>query len=94
MKINKETLKEKLKEAQANDDSHIMDRMVDITYGMATKIPVVGKYAKTSLDKIDALENTKKFSSKVFKPFFPFVSVDKKYTEKFVKDAEKKEETK
>jgi len=94
MKINKETLKEKLKEAQANDDSHVMDRMIDITYGMATHVPVVGKFAKTSLDKIDALENTKKFSSKLFKPFFPFVKVDKKYTEKFVQSAEKKEETK
>jgi len=94
MTINKETLKEKLKAAQANDDSHIMDRMVDITYGMATHVPLVGKYAKTSLDKMDALKNTKKISSKFFKPFFPFFKVDKKHTEKFVQATEKKEETK
>ena len=90
MTINKETLKEKLKEAQANDDSHVMDRMIDITYGMTTKMPVVGKFAKTSLDKMDALANAKRFSSKLFKPFFPFPKVDKKYTEKFVEDSAEK----
>jgi len=92
MAITKEKIKEKIKEMQANDDNHIMDRMIDVTYAMTTKVPVLGKYAKKSLDKMDALENTKKFSSKLFKPFFPFPKVDKKYTEKFV--VESAEETK
>ena len=83
MKINKETIKEKLIKAQANDDSHIMDRMLDVTYALTTKMPIVGKYAKTSLDKADILNRAKATSSKVFKPFFPFPKVDKKYTEKF-----------
>ena len=91
MAITKETITDKIKELQANDDNHIMDRMIDVTYGMTTKVPVLGKFAKTSLDKMDALENTKKFSSKLFKPFFPFPKVDKKYTEKFVTDATEKE---
>ena len=92
MAITKEIITNKIKEMQANDDNHIMDRMIDVTYGMTTKVPVLGKFAKTSLDKMDALGNAKKFSSKLFKPFFPFPKVDKKYTEKFV--AEKTEESK
>jgi len=92
MAITKETITDKIKELQANDDNHIMDRMIDVTYGMTTKMPIMGKFAKTSLDKMDALENAKKYSSKVFKPFFPFPKVDKKYTEKFVEDSA--EETK
>jgi len=93
MAITKETITDKIKELQANDNNHIMDRMIDVTYGMTTKVPVLGKFAKTSLDKMDALENAKKFSSKLFKPFFPFPKVDKKYTEKFVEET-KAEETK
>jgi len=85
MKINKETIKEKLVEAQANDNSHIMDRMLDVTYALTTKIPIIGKYAKVSLDKADVLNRAKATSSKVFKPFFPFPKVDKKYTQKFTK---------
>ncbi len=90
MAITKETITDKIKDMQANDDNHIMDRMIDITYGMTTKMPVVGKFAKTSLDKMDALANAKRFSSKLFKPFFPFPKVDKKYTEKFVEDSAEK----
>jgi len=92
MTITKETITNKIKEMQANDDNHIMDRMIDVTYGMTTKVPVMGKYAKKSLDKMDALENAKKFSSKLFKPFFPFPKVDKKYTEKFVEDTKEEKE--
>ena len=96
MKITKETVKEKLKESQANDNTHIMDRMLDITYGLTTKMPLFGKFAKKSLDKVDALDNAKKFTSKVFKPFFPFPKIDSKRTEKFVEEKEKvvKEEVK
>ncbi len=92
MAITTETIKEKIKNLQANDDNHIMDRMLDVTYGMTTKMPVMGEFAKKSLDKMDALENAKKFSSKVFKPFFPFPKVDKKYTEKFVEETKKEQE--
>jgi len=92
MAISKETIKEKFKKAQANDNTHVMDRMLDITYGLTTKMPLFGKIAKKSLDKMEALENAKAFSSKVFKPFFPFPKVDQKHTEKFVE--EKAEETK
>ncbi len=92
MTITKETIKERFKEAQANDNTHVMDRMLDITYGLTTKMPLFGKLAKTSLDKIDALENAKTLSSKVFKPFFPFPKVDPKRTEKFVEDNKKEEE--
>ena len=86
MSINKETIKEKFKEAQANDNSHIMDRMLDITYALTTKMPLFGKFAKKSLDKIDAVERAKATSSKIFKPFFPFPKIDKKYTEKLVEE--------
>jgi hypothetical protein len=86
MKTTKETVKEKFKDAQANDNSHVMDRMLDITYGLTTKMPLFGKFAKKSLDKMDALKNAKAFSSKVFKPFFPFPKVDAKHTEKFVEE--------
>jgi len=88
MKSAKEILKDKFKNAQTNDDSHVMDRMLDVTYGLATKVPVFGKYAKDALDKTNALENAKKITSKVFKPFFPSPKVDKKHTEKFVKGKE------
>jgi len=97
MTINKETIKEKFTDAQANDNSHVMDRMIDITYALTTKMPLFGKFAKKSLDKMDALERTKATSSKLFKPFFPFPKVDKKYTEKLVEEetaTETKAETK
>ena len=90
MAITKEKIKENLKKKQVNDNTHVMDRMLDITYGLTTKVPVFGKIAKKSLDKMDALENAKAFSSKVFKPFFPFPKVDAKHTEKFVTEEEKK----
>jgi len=86
MSADKKTIKEKFKEAQANDNSHIMDRMADIAYALTTKMPLFGKVAKKSLDKMDALERTKATSSKLFKPFFPFPKVDKKYTEKEVEE--------
>jgi hypothetical protein len=89
--MNKETIKEKFTEAQANDNTHIMDRMLDITYALTTKMPLFGKFAKKSLDKMDALNRAKAVSSKVFKPFFPFPKVDKKHTEKFVEEKEKTE---
>ena len=92
MATSKETIKDKFKKAQANDNTHVMDRMLDITYGLTTKMPLFGKIAKKSLDKMDALETAKAFSSKVFKPFFPFPKVDSKRTEKFVE--EKTEEAK
>lgn len=92
MAISKETIKDKFKKAQANDNTHVMDRMLDITYGLTTKMPLFGKIAKKSLDKMDALETAKAFSSKVFKPFFPFPKVDSKRTEKFVEDNKKEEE--
>jgi len=86
MAITKEKITDKIKELQANDNNHIMDRMLDVTYGMTTKVPLMGKYAKKSLDKMDALSNAKAFSSKVFKPFFPFPKVDAKHTQKFVEE--------
>ena len=92
MAITKETIKEKFKEAQANDNTHVMDRMLDIAYGLTTKMPLFGKFAKKSLDKMEALENAKKFSSKTFKPFFPFPKVDPKRTEKFVEETEEESE--
>ena len=88
MEDNKKTIKEKFKDAQANDNTHVMDRMLDITYGLTTKMPLFGKFAKKSLDKMDALQNAKAFTSKVFKPFFPSPKTDPKRTEKFVKDKE------
>ena len=60
-----------------------MDRMIDMTYAMTTKMPFFGKIAKKPLDEMDALSRTKSISSKYFKPFFPFPKVDKKFTEKF-----------
>ncbi len=78
-----------IKDSHASDDSHVFDRMADIMYGMTTKMPLVGKYAKPPLDDINALKNTKLFTSKVFKPIFPFFKVDKKYTKFFVDEAPK-----
>ena len=75
------------KDSHASDDSHIFDRMADVMYGMTTKMPLAGQYVKTPLDKIDALAKTKLFTSKVFKPIFPFFRVDKKYTKMFVDEA-------
>ena len=88
MAINKETIKEKFTQAQANDNSHVMDRMIDITYALTTKMPLFGKFAKKALDKVDAVDRAKATTSKVFKPFFPFPKVDKKYTEKLVEEKE------
>jgi hypothetical protein len=86
----KKRIKEKfVDESHVSDDSHILDRMTDVMYGVSTKMPVIGKYVKAPLDKIDALNKTKIFTSKVFKPIFPFFKVDKKYTEILVKDAPK-----
>jgi len=76
-----------LKDSHASDDTHIFDRMADVMYGLTTKMPLVGKYAKSPLDDIDALKNTKLFTSKVFKPIFPFFKLDKKYTKFFVNEA-------
>jgi len=76
-----------LHDSHASDDSHVFDRMADVMYGMTTKMPLVGKYVKKPLDQIDALNRTKIFTSKVFKPIFPFFKVDKKYTEKLVDEA-------
>ena len=88
----KKRIKDKLtKDSHASDDSHVFDRMADVMYGMTTKMPVFGKYAKTPLDKMDVLNKTKMFTSKAFKPIFPFFKVDKKYTEKFVNEAPKKD---
>ena len=80
-----------IKDSHASDDSHIFDRMTDVMYGMTTKMPLAGKYVKIPLDKIDALDKTKLFTSKVFKPIFPFFKVDKKYTKFFVDKAPQKE---
>jgi len=82
------------KDSHASDDSHIFDRMTDIMYGMTTKMPFAGKYVKVPLDNVDALDNTKLFTSKVFKPIFPFFKVDKKYTKFFVDEAPKKSDNK
>ena len=79
-----------IKDSHASDDSHIFDRMADMMYGMTTKMPLVGKYAKVPLDNINALDKTKLFTSKVFKPIFPFFRVDKKYTQFFVDEAPNK----
>ena len=76
-----------VKDSHASDDSHIFDRMADVMYGMTTKMPLAGKYIKPPLDDIDALKKTKFFTSKVFKPIFPFFKVDKKYTKFFVDEA-------
>ena len=78
-----------LHESHDNDDSHVFDRMTDIMYGMTTKMPLFGKLAKVPLDKIDALNKTKLFTSKTFKPIFPFFKVDKKYTKLLVDEAPK-----
>ena len=78
-----------VKDSHASDDSHVFDRMADVMYGMTTKMPLVGKYAKIPLDNIDALDKTKLFTSKVFKPIFPFFKVDKKYTQYFVDESPK-----
>lgn len=92
--IKSRVKKKVMTDSHASDDSHVFDRMADVMYGMTTKMPLVGKYAKIPLDKIDALNNTKMFTSKVFKPIFPFFKVDKKYTQKLVDEApeHKKEE--
>ena len=74
-------------DSHASDDSHVFDRMADVMYGMTTKMPLFGKYVKTPLDKIDALNKTKIFTSKTFKPIFPFFKVDKKYTKLLVDEA-------
>jgi len=76
-----------VKDSHASDDSHIFDRMADVMYGMTTKMPLAGEYVKKPLDEIDALNKTKLFTSKVFKPIFPFFKVDKKYTKFFVDEA-------
>ena len=82
------------KDSHASDDSHVFDRMADVMYGLTTKMPLVGQYAKPPLDEINALKNTKLFTSKVFKPIFPFFKVDKKYTKFFVDEAPKDDEEK
>jgi hypothetical protein len=79
-----------IKDSHASDDSHVFDRMADVMYGMTTKMPLGGKYMKIPLDNIDALHKTKMFTSKTFKPIFPFFKVDKKYTKYFVDEAPKK----
>jgi hypothetical protein len=76
-------------DSHASDDTHVFDRMADVMYGLTTKMPLVGQYAKVPLDDINALKNTKLFTSKVFKPIFPFFKVDKKYTKFFVNEAPK-----
>jgi hypothetical protein len=94
--IFKENLKKEVKnriidkvvnQSHASDDSHVFDRMTDIMYGMTTKMPLFGKYAKAPLDKMDILNKTKLFTSKTFKPIFPFFKVDKKYTKFMVDEA-------
>ncbi len=92
----KKEIKQRVKDvfihsSYANDDSHVLDRMADVMYGLTTKMPVIGKYTKVPLDKMDTLNKTKQFTSKAFKPIFPFFKVDKKYTEKFVNEAPKNE---
>ena len=74
-------------DSHASDDSHIFDRMSDIMYGMTTKMPVFGEIFKKPLDNVDALNKTKVFTSKTFKPIFPFFKVDKKYTKFMVNEA-------
>lgn len=91
MAITTETLKEKFKKAQVDDNSHVMDRMIDLTYAMTTKMPFFGKIAKKPLDEMEALSRTKAISSKYFKPFFPFPKVDKKYTQKLTEDKKTEE---
>ncbi len=87
-------------DSHASDDSHVFDRMADVMYGMTTKMPLFGRYAKVPIDKIDGLNKTKVFTSKVFKPIFPFFKVDPKYTSFLVdkvpehKDEEEIEEIK
>jgi len=80
-----------LHESHDSDDSHVFDRMADVMYGMTTKMPLFGKLAKVPLDKIDALNKTKLFTSKTFKPIFPFFKVDKKYTKSLVNEAPKQD---
>jgi len=88
----KNRIKNKItQDSHASDDSHIFDRMADVMYGMTTKMPLVGKYVKKPLDDVDALNKTKLFTSKVFKPIFPFFKVDKKYTKIMVDEAPKKD---
>ena len=62
-----------VKDSHANDDSHVFDRMADVMYGMTTQMPMFGKFAKVPIDNIDALYKTKMFTSKTFKPIFPFL---------------------
>ena len=81
-----------LKDSHSSDNTHIFDRMADVMYGVATKAPIVGKYVKVPLDNVDALNKTKLFTSKVFKPIFPFFKLNKKFTSKLVDDAPKKED--
>jgi len=76
-----------VKDSHASDDSHIFDRMADVMYGLTTKMPLAGEYIKAPIDEVDALNKTKLFTSKVFKPIFPFFRVDKKYTKLFVDEA-------
>ncbi len=66
------------KDNPTNDDKeHILDKMIDFTYAATTKIPLGGKYAKAALDKMDAKERTKKFTTRFFKPFFIFPKLPK-----------------
>ena len=74
-------------DSHASDDSHVFDRMADVMYGMTTKMPLFGQYAKVPIDKIDGLNRTKVFTSKAFKPIFPFFKVNPKYTSFLVNQA-------
>jgi len=74
-------------DSHASDDSHVFDRMADVMYGMTTKMPLFGQYAKVPIDKIDGLNKTKVFTSKAFKPIFPFFKVNPKYTSFLVDEA-------
>ena len=76
-----------VKDSHASDNSHIFDRMSDVLYGMTTKMPLFGEILKKPLDDVDALNKTKVFTSKTFKPIFPFFKLDKKYTKFMVNEA-------
>jgi len=81
--INEE--KEKIEVSSVSKDEIVdkpFDKIIDSAYTFSSYIPLGGKYATATFDKLRLREKAKNFSNRVFNPFF----ISKKIKNYFSKD--------
>lgn len=64
-------------EGEGEEKVHVLEKMVDFSYVLATNIPLGGKYVKKVFDQYETKRHAKEFSNRFFKPFFFFPKMKK-----------------